>query len=423
MFYNKEGDILRVFTYKDYLIFKHVFPFHSMLCDRTETYQVEGHQIYDKTYKTILSSKEHAVQLINKVLSIKNTPFALKAEDIERYKSSFITENFKIQESDIVYKKKDESIFFLIEHQSKVDYSMPYRILNYSVEIIRSAVDEEKLKRKDCKIAGVYPIVLYTGNKKWNVRKYLEECQVKLQGVFQKPFAFYYLVDMNEYTETELDTDNTFLSNILLMEKLQTKEEKIHCLEKMIQSKLKNEEKVMLRQIIQYMLPSKIGKDIANDLIIRLNEKRGDDEMSALEEILSDMIDEKIELVKRRKLEEFREKGLSEGREEGIQAGRKVGLQEGIREGKKVGLQEGIREGKKVGLQEGIKEGKKVGLQEGIKEGKKQGKKEILKKIVRKMLENGMTDDRIILMTELTKRELYEMKEEITDESVHLNGD
>ena len=35
------------------------------------------------------------------------------------------------EEKEPVYKKKNEDIYFLIEHQSTVDISMPYRIKNY----------------------------------------------------------------------------------------------------------------------------------------------------------------------------------------------------------------------------------------------------------------------------------------------------
>lgn len=67
-------------------------------------------------------------------------------EEIEKYNSSFINKTFQNKEADIVYKLKDKNIFFLIEHQSKIDYSMPFRLLEYEVAIIRSAIDKSKIK-------------------------------------------------------------------------------------------------------------------------------------------------------------------------------------------------------------------------------------------------------------------------------------
>lgn len=68
-------------------------------------------------------------------------------------------------ESDIIYKKKDEDIFFLIEYQSKIDYSMPYRILKYNISIMESAIDKKKIKTKEYKIPAIYTFVLYTGQR------------------------------------------------------------------------------------------------------------------------------------------------------------------------------------------------------------------------------------------------------------------
>ena len=72
--------------------------------------------------------KENAVLIINKATNAK-----IKIEDIEKYKSSFINKLFQNREADTVYKMKDKNIFFLIEHQTKIDYSMTFRILEYQV--------------------------------------------------------------------------------------------------------------------------------------------------------------------------------------------------------------------------------------------------------------------------------------------------
>jgi len=69
-----------------------------------------------------------------------------KEEQIENYNSSFVNSIFRIQESDVVYRIKDKNIFVLIEYQTKIDYSMPYRILQYEIAIIKSALDVKKLK-------------------------------------------------------------------------------------------------------------------------------------------------------------------------------------------------------------------------------------------------------------------------------------
>ena len=103
----------------------------------------------------IIEAMSDAIVLINKALNTQ-----LEVQDIEKYNSSFINKVFQNREADIVYKIKDRSIFILIEHQTKVDYLMPYRILEYEVAIMQSAIDLDKIKNKESKIPLVIPIVL-----------------------------------------------------------------------------------------------------------------------------------------------------------------------------------------------------------------------------------------------------------------------
>ena len=113
-----------------------------------------------------MDKKEEAIALINQAIKTK-----LKVEEIEKYTSSFVNKIFQNREADIVYKYKNKNIFFLIEHQTKIDYSMPYRILEYETEIMKSAIDIRKVKNKEYKLPLVIPIVLYTGKKKMGCQK------------------------------------------------------------------------------------------------------------------------------------------------------------------------------------------------------------------------------------------------------------
>ena len=56
-----------------------------------------------------------------------------------------------------------EIYFILLELQSKVDNMMPYRILEYMVEIWRK--DRKNNKNKELPL--IVPCVLYTGKSKW----------------------------------------------------------------------------------------------------------------------------------------------------------------------------------------------------------------------------------------------------------------
>ena len=152
----------------------------SILMEPKEIYTYNIDNEHDKLFKDLLSDKEETRKFINKFLKL---PEPLKQNEIELYNSSYITSEYKSKEADIVYKKKDEDIFFLIEHQSTVDISMPYRIKNYAVEILRTAVDKSKIHQIDYEYPLVIAIVLYTGDKKWNAKLKFEDMQKKLPRI------------------------------------------------------------------------------------------------------------------------------------------------------------------------------------------------------------------------------------------------
>lgn len=277
------------------------------MSDQYEKYYVVNHQ-HDKIFRTVLDRKSDAIVLINKALNTQ-----LEVQDIEKYNSSFINKVFQNREADIVYKIKDRSIFILIEHQTKVDYLMPYRILEYEVAIMQSAIDLDKIKNKESKIPLVISIVLYTGNKKWNAKKYLEENQEKIEGI-ENGLGNYNLIDINEMTEKELLEDNSFISKMILIEKSKNTENIVEILEKIVKI-TKEEDKDTLRRIISIILEEKIGITKAKELI----EKMEGDEGNMLAVV--DMI--------RRENQMYIEIGKKEGKIEGKKEGKKEGVKQG----------------------------------------------------------------------------------------------
>ena len=273
------------------------------MSDQYEKYYVVNHQ-HDKIFRTVLDRKSDAIVLINKVLNTQ-----LEVQDIEKYNSSFINKVFQNREADIVYKIKDRSIFILIEHQTKVDYLMPYRILEYEVAIMQSAIDLDKIKNKESKIPLVIPIVLYTGNKKWNAKKYLEENQEKIEGI-ENGLGNYNLIDINEMTEKELLEDNSFISKMMLIEKSKNTENIVEILEKIVKI-TKEEDKETLRRIISIILEEKIGITKAKELI----EKMEGDEGNMLAVV--DMIRRENQMY----IEIGKKEGKIEGKKEGVKQG------------------------------------------------------------------------------------------------------
>ena len=156
-------------TYKEYLKYEETNSSNRVKENEENIYNFNNE--HDKVFREVLSIKEEALYLINKALKPKKE---IK-EEIELYTSKFVTSKYEYRESDIIYKVKNKNIFFIIEHQSTVDYSMVYRMLEYSVEIMRQIIEGKENKRKVYKYPLIIPIVIYTGDKNWNAKLCMRE--------------------------------------------------------------------------------------------------------------------------------------------------------------------------------------------------------------------------------------------------------
>jgi len=249
------------------------------LNETKEEYQYINNS-HDKIFRKILDKKEEAVSIINRILENDY----ITTEEIEKYNSSYISENLRNSEADIVYKVKNQDVFFLIEHQTKIDYSMPYRILKYEVEIIESALNRKKYKNKQYKYPLVIPIVLYTGNKEWNAKVDLRRTQVRWSKYENKELSRYNVIDVNRLNDKQLLEEKTLVSKILLIEKSDTEKELEMNLNKIIEKKqdFNQEQLDFLILVIELVLKNQLGKEKTNEFINKLK-KEGKDMLAVLE--------------------------------------------------------------------------------------------------------------------------------------------
>ena len=305
---------MKKFTYQEYIEYqKEISKKEEKERKEEEEYikeitQKRVNNPHDKIFRIYLDNREEVVKIINRKLELKRK---LEKEEIEKYNSSFVNKRYENRESDVVYKKKDQKIFFLIEHQTSIDYSMPKRILEYEIEIMESNIDHKKKMKKGEKLPAIIPIVIYTGRKKWDVAKYIEECQEKLEGGKIPGLGSYYIIDINEYSKEELEEDELFFSKILLIEKARTEEELIEILTD-IAKKIKDEKaKGELKRMIYYIYREKIGEEKTKELIEKL--KEGESMKLAVER----MLDKEYAKRDRKSRQEGRKEGIKEGKERG----------------------------------------------------------------------------------------------------------
>ena len=296
------------FTYTDYIIYQQIRKLG--LNDVNESYhygQNKINQYHDKIFKDLFTNKKETALFINKYLGLKGTKNEIKEKDLQKCDTEYITKEKEKLESDILYKLKEKEIYFLIEHQSTVDFSMAERILEYCVEVIRKIKKERVINYQKEDMPGIYPIVLYTGKRKWTAKTELIQMQRNYYGIEKRLNCSYLLVDINKHTKEELIKERSSIAKAMLMEKVQNKKELIEVLEKVVKEELTKEEKEFITDIITNIAKEEIGEEKGKELEEKIIGKREE----------SNMVMENL----RRIIREDREEAKREGREEGINQG------------------------------------------------------------------------------------------------------
>ena len=284
-----------VYTQKDYLELEKIFCKETNVMKDTETkYQyvsteVESkksnkkHQRHDKIIRDILNDKEEISKIINKYINVKNE---IKKEQIEKYETRYITNNYQNKEADVVYKLKGKEVYFLIEHQTKVEKAMAYRMAEYSLEIMRSRIRNKIYEQT--KYPRVIPVVIYTGKPKWTAERVLTKIQeeYKIKNNKNQIQLGYNLIDIRK--KEEAIEDDLLISKISILEKAESTEEILEIIDK-ISKKIANEEKrTNLKRIIEYLLDDKILKEEMEAIREKLKNKERDDIMRVHEVIRRD---------------------------------------------------------------------------------------------------------------------------------------
>ena len=277
---------------------------------------------HDKIFKIALENRKELVEIINEILRLKGKE-KLEKEEIEEYKTEYITKIFEGRQADKIYKVKGKEIYFLIEHQTKEDKKMAFRILEYKVEIIRDVIKKNKSKNK-YKIPKIIAIVIYSGKAKWKAIKDIKEKEEKYKNI-EQDLGKYYLYDGREKTKEELIKSKNIILQMLLIERSKNKEELGKNLEEIIPY-VENENKGIIKNIIQMVYREKLGEEKTEEIL--KNMKEGENMLAVVEMM-------RKEAEKERKLDfsNGRKTGLKEGRATGLKDGRVLGIKDGIKEG------------------------------------------------------------------------------------------
>ena len=229
---------------------------------------------HDKLFKIILSNKQEAVGFIKMVMKPKED---ITTKNIELYNKEYITEKFEKRETDITYKIAEKNLYIIIENQSTVDRTMPYRIQRYKMLLMNEIINKKEMKKVGYEFPRVIAIVLYTGRSKWKVEK-LEDLQRPLEW-YKEIDKEFELVDVNKYTEEELMKDELVITKAMLIEKQKDARKVRDILNKINQIVKNKPEKIkLLLEILKFILLNSKSEEIRKEADKIIKEYKGGEE-------------------------------------------------------------------------------------------------------------------------------------------------
>ena len=255
-------------------------------------------QVHDKTFKEILKNSIEMTKFLKSFIGLE-----VNSENLKICNSNFITNDYKRRESDILYKNINKNIFYLVEHQSTINVDMPRRILEYSTEIMR----EIRKTRIETTNPLIVPIVIYTGNKHWNVPTNFSHTQpFNLQYKQFNIKQLYKLIDINEYSTNKLKNIHNKISYMFLIEKCKNHLELAQTLEYIAIHANTSNTKEWVNNLVTYVFAKTLDDTSKSKILKLLYEKEKNENMEDLIERINNNI--KLEKKKNIKIGETRGK-------------------------------------------------------------------------------------------------------------------
>lgn len=161
-------------------------------------------KIHDDWYKNLFRNPRVVESLLRSFVKekfVQNIDFS----SIKKLNTSFVSEDFKNRESDVIYEIKSNGqstyIYLLIEFQSTVDHFMALRMASYVFQFHQEIVETTKCTS----LQPVFPILIYNGDDPWTApdsfRKLLAPSDVP---VMYLPEFRYYKIAINEIPKRQL---------------------------------------------------------------------------------------------------------------------------------------------------------------------------------------------------------------------------
>lgn len=152
---------------------------------------------------------------------------------LEKVPGSYITEDFRQREDDIVWRVRAGEewvyLYLLLEFQSSIDRYMALRVMVY-VGLLYQDLIKAGQALPDGRLPPVLPIVLYNGSRPWTAATEIGDLIPKVPGLTAqfRPAMQYLLIDENAYRDTELASLKNLVAAVFRIEHLSKPEDITH---------------------------------------------------------------------------------------------------------------------------------------------------------------------------------------------------
>lgn len=288
---------------------------------------------HDRGYKELFSHPEFVQQLLTGFAPpelASHLDFSTLALQSGNYITPLANEKFE----DLVWSVKllpdDDSppitiyLYLLLEFQSRVDATMPLRMLHYVASFYHQLLKQEKIHLRKQKLPPVFPLVLYNGRPVWYPPLDMHDLIQPVPSFLRKyqPSLRYFLVDEHRLGDDLLAASPEPLSGVFSLEKLAVSGDFRAVFEQ------------LLRKVRAHPDHERIGQALTRWIVYYVRTRNVPNNLNGTEQL------EEIPAMFnfKRELEESRQQGMNLGKLEGLEEGTVRGKQETARNLLELGL-------------------------------------------------------------------------------------
>ena len=276
-------------------------------------------KIHDSSYKFLFSNPELVRDLVMGFIP-DEWLHSLDYTTLEKVPCSYVTDDLKQREDDIVWKVKVSGewvyLYILMEFQSSVDKYMALRMMVYIGLLYQDLIKQGQVL-SDGRLPPILPIVLYNGSQKWTATTNVADLIPEVSGLVAefRPSLKYLLIDENNYSDSELASSSNLVAAVFRLEHASSPSDVSDIVKFLIEWLADRPD---LRKMFARWLSATLMRKSEYDILLP--------EIDDLQEIKV-MLADKVEVWAKAYIAEGELKGKQEGLQQGLQKGEMLALQ------------------------------------------------------------------------------------------------